>query len=74
MRQGHRVDADREAQREAKLDRSAEKEPSAHRRRRLPARGYLRNARLADIAAGLYDGLDENTAGVLQPPVKVGAQ
>ncbi len=61
---------DRDAELERRIERDEHREPSAFRARRLPPRGYLRNGRLADIAAGLYDGVEED-AGVLQPPVRL---
>lgn len=66
MRRIHRDDTDRER----KLDRDRSREPGAHRAQRN-GYVYLRNPRLADIAAGLYDENVVETAGVLQPPVKV---
>lgn len=57
--------------RERDLDRRAAREPSSFKRRRPAPYRHLSNPRLADIAAGLHDGVELETAGVLQPPVKV---
>lgn len=63
-----RTDFD-DTDRDRKLERDAARERGAHRRQRN-GYAYLRNPRLADIAAGLHDESVE-AAGVLQPPVKV---
>lgn len=59
-------------EREAALDRDAEREPTKFRASPLPRRNMAQRARFADIMCGAITAEEvETDAGVLQPPVKL---